>query len=117
MKIIAASWLIIGALIILIYSMAPGQYLEQGLGLACILLGVGLLTLRNWARIAVIIFSGAFVLFYLAGIVEIFVIRSNGWQWGAMALTVFLPLFLFGIICIMYLNDPELKDLFKHSKV
>lgn len=119
LKILTILGSTIGTLIVLIYSMSPGQYLEQGLGLACILFSIGLLTLWNWVRIVITLLSVVFALLFLAGIAGIIkdvLMNTEGWQWGAMALTVFFSLFLMSLGCVVYLTRPKIKDIFLNKR-
>ena len=90
-----------------------GDWEYRVVGFICMALGFGLFKLWNWARIVVMFFSAAFVGVYVVGLIQIFVLRPDGLQWGAMALTAFSPVFLLSISSVVYLTRPKVKEQFK----
>ena len=104
---------IVGAITLAIGYSHEGNLEYRVIGFVCIALSFGLFKKWNWVRIMFILLSLSFICFYLKGAVEIFIFRPEGWQWGAMALTAFSPVFLLSLSSVIYLTRPKIKEQFK----
>lgn len=81
-----------------------------------VVLGLLLLTGWAWVRIFIMTLAAVFISYYLYGILSVLLLRREGWQWEAMALTVFSPLFALCAYMIHYLSQPHIKNYFSSPK-
>ena len=80
-------------------------------GIFTMISSIGLLRLKNWARIAMLTLSGLFILFSAAGLIVVF-FNAAGAQFPIVELLIFILLAIVPVLQITYLTRPETRKIF-----
>ena len=80
------------------------------LGIIIIFLSIGLFKLLNIVRVATILFSILFILFYFF-LIFVYIESGIHYGWG-IGLIFYFPLFLWSLFCIIVCSLPHVKNKF-----
>jgi hypothetical protein len=80
-------------------------------GIFTIVSSIGLLRLKNWARVIMITLSGLFIVFSVAGLIVVF-FNAAGAQFPIAELLIFILLSILPVFQIIYLTRLETRNFF-----
>lgn len=110
-RVFALLVLIVGAVDLWIGAANPRNAAFLIIGVICAILAVGLFKLWNWARVATIALSFAFILLVYVPLI-MGTIRGYWQNFGGLGLVANFPVLILCLLCINSLMRPEIREIF-----